>query len=92
MATISHTSANTPICPGQVWKRIRGRNPGTLIKIESMRLAVANTINLPVGYTHETDDWHWVGVTNPKRRGMSYGSYIRRDYVLVSEPTSNTNP
>lgn len=59
---------------GQVWKR---KKNGKLIRITRQRIFLGEP----------DDDWVWEGV-DYKGKGVSYGSYIRRDLELVSEAGS----
>jgi len=36
-------------------------------------------------YNATWDDTTWANVENPKRRGNTYGSYLRKNYELVAE-------
>lgn len=56
---------------GQVWRRKRN---GKQIRIVRQR----------AGSYGPSDDWVWAGY-DYKGKGVSYGSYIRRDYELVKE-------
>lgn len=55
---------------GQVWRR---KKDGTLVRITMEHLWRLGPI----------DDWSWRSVDG-KRKGRSYGSYIRHNYELVT--------
>lgn len=63
--------AEQEIRVGQVWRR---KKSGKLIRIVGQ--------HLPLGLMG--DDWVWAG-HDYKGRGVSFGSYIRRDCELVEE-------
>lgn len=60
------------IKPGQVWRRKRD---GRHIRIVRRRRDLTGP---------PADDWLWKG-EDYKGRGVSYGSYIRRDYELIEQ-------
>ncbi|WP_217181570.1 hypothetical protein [Streptomyces sp. AC495_CC817] len=60
---------------GQIWRR---KKNGKHIRIVRQRQ----------DYSGSIDDWYWVG-DDYKGRGVSYGSYIRRDCELVKDGESD---
>lgn len=73
LARITNMTTEQQIRPGQIWRR---KKTGKHIRIERERRSSHNI---------ETDDGVWVG-HDYKGRGVSYGSYIRRDCELISDP------
>lgn len=60
---------------GQIWRRKKNGKHIRIVRQRQYRSA-------PI------DDWYWVG-HDYKGRGVSYGSYIRRDCELVEDGESD---
>lgn len=72
LARITNMTTEQQIRPGQIWRR---KKTGKHIVIKHERRSVHNV---------SSDDWVWEG-HDYKGRGVSFGSYIRRDSELVSD-------